>query len=129
MDSKSSKIFSWIVVIPKIGNLVLFFTIIVSKEQHKVHIRDICLRTSLIILSIGDLVMKPTRGYQVLSYNLWLEHLLRFTVSSQLQDTLLRICGLLEKKTSVIISEDFCAMNILVGRLVYFNCVFMKGAE
>lgn len=47
----------------KTGNLVLFLPIIVSREQHKVYIRDVGPRTSLFTPSIGDLLISIVSGF------------------------------------------------------------------
>lgn len=45
-------------MILKAGNLVLFLPLIVSREQHKVYIRDVGPSTSLFTPSIGDLLIR-----------------------------------------------------------------------
>lgn len=47
----------------KTGNLVLFLPIIVSREQHKVYIRDVGPRTSLFIPSIGYLLIRIVSSF------------------------------------------------------------------
>lgn len=120
MESKSSKIFTWTVVVVRTGNFVLFFTIIGYKVQHHVHMRDVYLRSSLFISIYWSWVIDEI--YQRIA-NIFL--LLRFRALAKIHYFNPAVGGHCSKnlwsikKSFCNLSENIPAMNILEYRLVY----------